>query len=60
LLPDRILSLTLRRGVFFNFVDGYRGMRTFRAPKAQERDQAFDWISLGIDSLYEEHHVNAP
>ncbi len=46
--------------MIFNFADGHRGMRTFLAPKAQERGQTFDWISLGIDSLYEEHHVNEP
>ena len=46
--------------IIFNFTDGPRGMRTFLAPKAQERDQVFDWISLGIDLLYEEHHVNEP
>jgi hypothetical protein len=46
--------------MIFNFADGHRGMRTFLAPKAQKKDRLFDWISLGIDSLYEEHHVNAP
>lgn len=44
----------------FNFADGHRGMRTFLAPKAQEKGQVFDWINLGGDSLYEQHYVNEP
>ncbi len=46
--------------MIFNFADGHRGMRTFIAPKAQEKGQVFDWISLGINALYEEHYVNEP
>lgn len=46
--------------MIFNFSDGHRGMRTFLAPRAQKQDRRFDWISLGGDSLYEEHHANQP
>jgi hypothetical protein len=46
--------------VIFNFADGHRGMRTFIAPKAQEKGPLFDWIQLGIHSLYEDHYKNEP
>jgi hypothetical protein len=46
--------------VIFNFADGHRGLRTFIAPRAQEKRQLFDWIGLGGQSLYEEHYVNEP
>lgn len=46
--------------LIFNFSDGHRGMQTFLAPKAQERAQTFDWIYLGIHTLYEEHYQNEP
>lgn len=46
--------------MIFNFADGHRGMRTFLAPKAQEKGQSFDWIFLGIQTLYEEHYQNQP
>jgi hypothetical protein len=46
--------------MIFNFSDGHRGMQTFMGPKAQEKRQLFDWITLGGDSLYEEHHQNEP
>jgi hypothetical protein len=46
--------------VIFNFDDGHRGSRTFLAPKAQENAGRFDWISLGIHPLYEEHYQNQP
>lgn len=44
----------------FTFADGRRGMRTFYAPKAQEKGQTFDWIGLGWQLLYEERHVSEP
>jgi hypothetical protein len=46
--------------MIFTFADGRRGMRTFYAPKAQERGPTFDYIGLGWQMLYEEHHVNEP
>lgn len=46
--------------IVFIFADGRRGMRTFYAPKAQERGPMFDYIGLGWHVLYEEHHVNEP
>jgi hypothetical protein len=46
--------------MIFNFADGHRGMRTFIAPKAQESRQMFDWIGLGIDTLYEQHYQSEP
>lgn len=46
--------------MIFNFSDGHRGMQTFMGPKAQEKAHLFDWITLGGDSLYEEHYVNEP
>lgn len=46
--------------MIFTFADGRRGMRTFYAPKAQEKGQTFDWIGLGGNTLYEEHHVSEP
>jgi hypothetical protein len=42
--------------VIFTFADGRRGTLTFLAPKAQEKQQTFDWIGLGIQLLYEEHY----
>ena len=46
--------------MIFSFADGHRGMRTFLAPKAQEKAQTFDWINLGIHTLFEEHYQNEP
>lgn len=46
--------------MIFNFADGHRGMLTFMGPRTQEKAQLFDWITLGGDSLYEEHYVNEP
>jgi hypothetical protein len=46
--------------IIFTFADGRRGIRTFYAPKAQEHGQVFDFIGLGWQTLYEEHHVNEP
>ncbi|HEY6253886.1 MAG TPA: hypothetical protein VI685_28350 [Candidatus Angelobacter sp.] len=46
--------------MIFTFADGRRGMRTFYAPKAQEKGAVFDWICLGGHDLYEEHHVSEP
>jgi hypothetical protein len=46
--------------VIFTFADGRRGMRTFIAPKAQENGQLFDFIGLGWQTLYEEHHIDQP
>ncbi|HKD15649.1 MAG TPA: hypothetical protein VKE71_14035 [Candidatus Angelobacter sp.] len=46
--------------MIFTFADGHRGMRTFYAPKAQEKGSVFDWIGLGWHVLYEEHHVSEP
>ena len=46
--------------MIFGFADGHRGMRTFIAPKAQEKGPTFDWIGLGIDTLYEEHYQSEP
>src|SRR5579864_1545352 len=46
--------------VIFTFADGRRGMRTFYAPKAQEKGRTFDWIGLGWHVLYEEHHISEP
>lgn len=46
--------------IIFNFADGRRGMRTFYAPKAQEKGDVFDFVGLGWHTLYEEHHVNEP
>lgn len=52
----RIQSQTM----IFTFADGRRGMRTFYAPKTQEGGQSFDYIGLGWQVMYEEHHVNEP
>jgi hypothetical protein len=46
--------------LIFTFADGRRGMRTFIAPKAQEKGQKFDFIGLGLQTLYEEHYVDEP
>ncbi len=46
--------------MIFNFADGHRGMVTFMGPRTQEKAQLFGWITLGGDSLYEEHYVNEP
>ncbi len=46
--------------MIFTFADSRRGMRTFYAPKAQEDGPTFDWIGLGWQTLYEEHHVSEP
>lgn len=46
--------------IIFTFADGRRGMRTFYAPKAQEKGEAFDYIGLGWQVLYEDHHVSEP
>ena len=46
--------------IIFTFADGRRGMRTFYAPKAQERERKFDFIGLGWHTLYEEHYQNEP
>lgn len=46
--------------VIFTFADGRRGMRTFYAPKAQERAKLFDFIGLGWQVLYESHYQNEP
>jgi hypothetical protein len=46
--------------VVFNFADGHSGTRTFTAPKVQERGPSFDWIGLGVQTLYEEHYRAEP
>jgi hypothetical protein len=46
--------------IVFTFADGHRGMRTFYAPKAQERGQLFDFIGLGWHTLYEQHYRSQP
>lgn len=46
--------------MIFIFADGHRGTRTFTAPKAHEGAPSFDWIGLGIQTLYEEHHQERP
>ena len=46
--------------IIFTFADGRRGMRTFYAPKAQEKKQLFDFIGLGWHMLYEEHYQAEP
>jgi hypothetical protein len=46
--------------IIFTFADGRRGMRTFYAPKAQERANIFDFIGLGWHTLYEEHYQSQP
>jgi hypothetical protein len=46
--------------MIFTFADGRRGMRTFYAPKAQEKKQLFDFIGLGWHMLYEEHYQAQP
>ena len=46
--------------MIFTFADGRRGMRTFYAPKAQEKAPIFDYIGLGWQVLYEDHHVSEP
>jgi hypothetical protein len=43
--------------LIFNFADGHHGTRTFLAPKVQEKQQTFDWISLGRQLLFEENYV---
>jgi hypothetical protein len=43
-----------------NFSDGRRAKRTFLAPKAQENQQLFDWIGLGLHRLYEQHYQPSP
>jgi hypothetical protein len=43
-----------------DFSDGRRAKRTFLAPKAQEHQQLFDWIGLGLHRLYEQHYQPAP
>jgi hypothetical protein len=49
-----------KQSMIFSFSDGHRGMRTFLAPKAQENGQRFDWINLGIDTLFEAHYESQP
>jgi hypothetical protein len=46
--------------IIFKFGDGQRGTRTFIAPKAQAKGSRFDFIGLGWQTLYEEHHVDEP
>ena len=46
--------------MIFTFADGRQGMRTFYAPKAQEHGPSFDYIGLGWQILYEEHHQALP
>ena len=46
--------------MIFTFADSRRGRRTFYAPKAQEGGPTFDWIGLGWQTLYEEHHLSEP
>jgi len=46
--------------MIFNFADGSRGMRTFYAPKVQEKGPRFDWIGLGWHALYEERYHPEP
>jgi hypothetical protein len=46
--------------IVFSFADGQRGIRTFYAPKAQERGQLFDFIGLGWQTLYEQHYQSRP
>ena len=46
--------------IVFSFDDGTRGTRTFFAPKAQKSQGRFDWITLGWDTLFEEHYQSQP
>jgi hypothetical protein len=46
--------------IIFKFGDGQRGTRTFIAPKAQAKGPRFDFIGLGWQTLYEEHHRDEP
>jgi hypothetical protein len=43
-----------------NFADGRRISRIFLAPKAQEDQALFDWISLGGQRMFERHHQPQP
>lgn len=48
------------QSIIFAYADGHRAMKTFTAPKAQENAGIFDWIGLGIQTLYEEHYQAQP
>lgn len=48
------------QSIIFSYTDGHRAMKTFLAPKAQEKAGTFDWIGLGINTLYEEHYQAQP
>ena len=45
-----------RQTLILTFADGHRGTRTFLAPKVQQDNSTFDWISLGIHMLFEENY----
>lgn len=48
------------QSIIFAYADGHRATKTFTAPKAQENAGIFDWIGLGIQTLYEEHYQAQP
>lgn len=46
-----------RQTIVFTFADGHRGARTFLAPKVQQDNPTFDWISLGWHMMFEEGYA---
>jgi hypothetical protein len=45
-----------RQTILFAFADGHRAVRTFLAPRVQQGDPAFDWISLGRQMFFEANY----
>jgi hypothetical protein len=45
-----------RQTIIFTFADGNRATRTFLAPKVQQGDPRFDWISLGRQMFFEQNY----
>lgn len=45
-----------RQTIIFTFADGHRAVRTFLAPKVQEGEPRFDWISLGRQMFFEQNY----
>jgi len=47
----------VRQTIVFTFADGHRGARTFLAPKVQQDNPTFDWISLGWHMMFEDGYA---
>lgn len=45
-----------RQTIIFAFADGHRAVRTFLAPKVQESEPRFEWISLGRQMFFEQNY----